>query len=781
MRFSAGAEASRSRCRATASSSDFNRRATLSWQLPRRNGGSRISIGQAGPPIAVRIGIHTGEPTVSDSLDAGLDVHRAARVMAAAHGGQVLLSARTVTLLAVIFLTTFVCGRSAATCSRTLPPASRSRRWRAPGSKHAFRGFAQNGSRHASFAGSRGRSAGTHWCSALSLLRWLPPSRSRSASSALRQLGSRRTRLPSSTRTAESALLSFRWVTRPRPWPQQAAICGSRMRAKRRSRESTRGRSRGQDDPCWRNPRRDHCWRGAAWVLNSDLAATKSTVSRVDLRIRRSRRGSRSPPSQLIGSGAGISWDGRDIWAATQAGSVFRISPRTERVLDSVAAEYIRSRSAPAAGSVWVANRRNATVSPHRCPAMITGTVPGRQQPTAIAAGAGALWVADAGEDAVRRIEPRTGSVVATIHVGRQPEAIAASSTDIWVGNSRDRSVMRIDPRTTASEDRPGRLCAGSDRHQRRARLGRPPTGAAGGAHCGAGQTLHLLTSSPGIIDSLDPPLAYTPITWQIEYATCARLYNHPDAAPPRGYRILPEIASELPALWPTADIHHPDPPRVPVLATVEPGRDSAHVQVLDRTRPCTQTKSFARNFLTDIVGVDAYQAGKARHISGLSVRGTDLLIRLVHPAGSLAARLAMPFFCPVPIGTPQDFKGLTNIPSARPYFITSYVPNKRIILRRNPNYHGARPRRSGTIEITPRPTEADALHAVEANRADAIIDPSGREPIPARYASREVRVPLPTVRYLALNALEAAVPRHASAKSRRARDRSCGRGTQRS
>src|SRR4051812_40425247 len=50
-------------------------------------------------PIAVRIGIHTGEPSISGDLYAGLDVHRAARVMAAAHGGQILLSARTTDLV----------------------------------------------------------------------------------------------------------------------------------------------------------------------------------------------------------------------------------------------------------------------------------------------------------------------------------------------------------------------------------------------------------------------------------------------------------------------------------------------------------------------------------------------------------------------------------------------------------------------------------------------------------------------------------------------------------
>src|SRR5437867_3828717 len=45
--------------------------------------------------IRVRVGIHTGQPRQVGQGYVGLDVHRAARVMAAGHGGQVLLSNAT--------------------------------------------------------------------------------------------------------------------------------------------------------------------------------------------------------------------------------------------------------------------------------------------------------------------------------------------------------------------------------------------------------------------------------------------------------------------------------------------------------------------------------------------------------------------------------------------------------------------------------------------------------------------------------------------------------------
>ena len=48
-----------------------------------------------GVEVRVRMGMHTGEPSVRPEGYVGLDVHRAARICQAGHGGQVLLSART--------------------------------------------------------------------------------------------------------------------------------------------------------------------------------------------------------------------------------------------------------------------------------------------------------------------------------------------------------------------------------------------------------------------------------------------------------------------------------------------------------------------------------------------------------------------------------------------------------------------------------------------------------------------------------------------------------------
>jgi len=53
----------------------------------------------AGGPVRVRMGLHTGTPLLTDEGYVGVDVHRAARIAACGHGGQVLVSTATANLV----------------------------------------------------------------------------------------------------------------------------------------------------------------------------------------------------------------------------------------------------------------------------------------------------------------------------------------------------------------------------------------------------------------------------------------------------------------------------------------------------------------------------------------------------------------------------------------------------------------------------------------------------------------------------------------------------------
>ncbi len=71
--------------------------------FPTANGAAAAAqaalAGLAAGPIRVRMGLHTGTPTLAADGYVGLDVHRGARIAALAHGAQVLVSPSTATLL----------------------------------------------------------------------------------------------------------------------------------------------------------------------------------------------------------------------------------------------------------------------------------------------------------------------------------------------------------------------------------------------------------------------------------------------------------------------------------------------------------------------------------------------------------------------------------------------------------------------------------------------------------------------------------------------------------
>jgi len=58
-----------------------------------------VTEGLASSPLRVRIGVHTGTPLLTAEGYVGHDVHRAARIAASGHGGQIVVSETTATLV----------------------------------------------------------------------------------------------------------------------------------------------------------------------------------------------------------------------------------------------------------------------------------------------------------------------------------------------------------------------------------------------------------------------------------------------------------------------------------------------------------------------------------------------------------------------------------------------------------------------------------------------------------------------------------------------------------
>ena len=108
-----------------------------------------------------------------------------------------------------------------------------------------------------------------------------------------------------------------------------------------------------------------------------------------------------------------------------------------------------RSAMAIGAGSIWLADHDGGAVRRlERATGAITATARLGDGPSAMVFGHGSAWVANDVEDSVTRIDPRTTSVVRAISVGSDPVALAVGPDTIWVANAGDGTVSRIDPET---------------------------------------------------------------------------------------------------------------------------------------------------------------------------------------------------------------------------------------------------------------------------------------------------------------------------------------------
>ena len=345
------------------------------------------------------------------------------------------------------------------------------------------------------------------------------------------------------------------------------------------------------------------------------------------------------------------------------------------------------------------------------------------------------MWVANAGDDALVRINPDTGAVAATVSVGDGPAALLATATALWVANARDGTVMRLDPRSGAVTKTihlggsPTALVSAAGQVWVTVAPAPPPPPATGG-------TAHFTMQDD--FSSLDPALAQVPST-VVMYATCANLVTYPDKPAPAGSQIVPEVAEAVPT--PT------DGGRTYTF-TIRSGfrfSPSSNEAVTAQTFKATiervanpqLSSPFASQF-SGVVGYHDYVTGKAPGLSGVVARGDTLTITLSQPDGSFLANLAGGAACAVPPGTPAVPGGLNTIPSAGPYYIASYSPHQQLVLRRNPNYRGDRPHHLDQMVFTIGVNSARALAEIEAGMADYAVDGLPRDAGPGSSHSTD-------------------------------------------
>lgn len=102
------------------------------------------------------------------------------------------------------------------------------------------------------------------------------------------------------------------------------------------------------------------------------------------------------------------------------------------------------------ARSTAVTSRPNTVVAIGTGSDRVAATVPVGDRPGAIAAAAGSLWVANRDDDTVSQVDPRALEVRHTVAVPAPPNALASAAGGVWVAgagfSSSFVSVSRIDP-----------------------------------------------------------------------------------------------------------------------------------------------------------------------------------------------------------------------------------------------------------------------------------------------------------------------------------------------
>lgn len=128
------------------------------------------------------------------------------------------------------------------------------------------------------------------------------------------------------------------------------------------------------------------------------------------------------------------------------ADSVGTISPSNGALGAVVPLESSPSSVAAGAGALWVANYSDDTVSEiNPATHAVEETIPGVSTPSGIAVGADGVWVANNFSGTVSWINPVVNRVVQRIPVGNGPSGVAVGYGTVWVANSSDGTLSPID------------------------------------------------------------------------------------------------------------------------------------------------------------------------------------------------------------------------------------------------------------------------------------------------------------------------------------------------
>lgn len=187
---------------------------------------------------------------------------------------------------------------------------------------------------------------------------------------------------------------------------------------------------------------------GAVWAMS------QKTVERID-----PSSGGPDPdssPTRLQGPGSDIAAGDGWVWVSRGNREVVRISPEDGELDDASATLPGAFGVTVGEGAVWALGAPAPQPGDPPPTASLIRIDPGSAEPVgspvrigqalSVAAGLGSVWIGTA-EGTVRRIDPDSGSFVGQpIELGGYPQSIAAGEGAVWVADPRRHRVIRIRP-----------------------------------------------------------------------------------------------------------------------------------------------------------------------------------------------------------------------------------------------------------------------------------------------------------------------------------------------
>ncbi len=394
-----------------------------------------------GVELLVRMGLHTGEPQVGEQRYVGIGVHKAARIGAAGHGGQVLLS-RTTRELVEDELPAGVTIRDLG--ERRLKDLDRPERLSQLVIQGLRADFAALKTLDVEFARKRRRMyAGAALIGVLAAAVAIPVFALGQGSG-----GGGANVAPNSLAVINPGSNKvFASVPNVGLSPSgvavgEGAVWVANLDGRTLSRVDPTTRTLQGTIPLTATPTGVAVGAGSVWTANGILGS----VSRIDPGVNAVSVTIADAAPRANGGAIAVGEGG--VWFVSAIGTITHIDPSTNKASVPEVAGLSPSSVAVGEGSVWVANSGdNSVVRVNPRTRGIVRSIGVGRRPSGIAVGAGAVWVSDESDDVVSRIDAASNSVT-TISVGDSPTGVAFGEGAVWVANSGDGTLSRIDPQT---------------------------------------------------------------------------------------------------------------------------------------------------------------------------------------------------------------------------------------------------------------------------------------------------------------------------------------------